>query len=406
VAAEQFHLWGGANSLPLAQLRNTVGLPASGFTIGFVGRFTRDKGIADLIAAFHAVRATHDTSLLLVGDFEGGDPVSPELRQQIENDPQIIQTGFVEDPTPYYFLMDVLVLPTLREGFPTVALEAQAAGKPVVTTTATGAVDSIIDGVTGIHVPPQDPQRLQAAIETLMRDPDLARRMGAAGRERVLAEYDQRRVWSLAMEFYRTMQRSATRQRGLVLFAKRVFDYLLSGGLLIALAPLIACVALLIRMLEGAPVIFKQQRLGRRGKEFEILKFRTMTPGPDPAVTRLGAWLRTLSLDELPQLWNVLRGEVSLVGPRPLLPQYRDRYDAEQFRRHNVLPGITGWAQVNGRNAIGWEEKFKLDVWYVDHWSLWLDAKILFLTVIKVFRREGISQPGHEGAAEFMGPTK
>ena len=151
------------------------------------------------------------------------------------------------------------------------------------------------------------------------------------------------------------------------------------------------------------------------GRPFKILKFRSMnearsTDGkllPDEKrITKLGRFLRSSSLDELPELFNVIRGEMSLVGPRPLLMQYIDRYSPEQARRHNVLPGITGWAQVNGRNALDWQSKFKLDVWYVDHWNFWLDIKILLLTIWKVFKREGISQPGHATAEEFMGNPK
>jgi len=162
-------------------------------------------------------------------------------------------------------------------------------------------------------------------------------------------------------------------------------------------------------------VLFGQKRPGLHGQPFRIFKFRTMTdaraadgsPLPDEQrLTRLGRFLRASSLDELPELFNVLRGEMSLVGPRPLLMQYLERYSPEQSRRHDVLPGITGWVQVNGRNALTWEDKFRLDVWYVDHWSFWLDLKILFLTFSKVFKREGISQPGHATMEEFMGNPK
>ena len=156
----------------------------------------------------------------------------------------------------------------------------------------------------------------------------------------------------------------------------------------------------------GSPVFFRQTRPGYLGRPFTVVKFRTMTTGEggdDVRLTRLGRLLRKTSLDEIPQLWNVLRGELSLVGPRPLLMQYLERYTPEQARRHEVLPGMTGWAQINGRNAISWEEKFALDVWYVDHWSLTLDLKILLQTIRKIVRREGISAPGVATMTEFMG---
>lgn len=193
---------------------------------------------------------------------------------------------------------------------------------------------------------------------------------------------------------------------------KRLFDLILALLCLILISPLLATIASLVRIQMGTPVIFKQIRPGFRGVPFNVYKFRTMREvfdsegrllQDDLRLTKLGRFLRSLSLDELPELINVLRGEMSLVGPRPLLIKYLDLYTAEQARRHNVLPGMTGWAQVNGRNAITWEDKFRFDVWYVDHWSLLLDIKILILTPWVVLRREGISQPGSATAEEFTG---
>ncbi|NOZ70957.1 MAG: sugar transferase [Chloroflexi bacterium] len=193
---------------------------------------------------------------------------------------------------------------------------------------------------------------------------------------------------------------------------KRLLDVILSLLALLLLSPLLAILALWVRIKLGSPIFFRQQRPGLHGKPFMLYKFRTMTDArneqgdllPDAErLTTLGRFLRSSSLDELPELWNVLKGEMSLVGPRPLLMKYLPRYTTEQARRHEVRPGITGWAQVNGRNALTWEEKFALDVWYVDHLSCWLDGKIIALTVWKIFKREGINQPGQATAAEFMG---
>jgi sugar transferase EpsL len=195
-------------------------------------------------------------------------------------------------------------------------------------------------------------------------------------------------------------------------FSKRIFDLCLAVPLLVLVSPLLGIVALLVRVNLGAPVLFRQVRPGLMGRPFVNLKFRTMLDALDPhgqplpdtvRLTKLGKSLRSLSLDELPELFNVLRGEMSLVGPRPLLMQYLDRYSPEQARRQHVLPGITGWAQINGRNAISWEDKFRLDVWYVDHWSIALDIRILWRTLISTFKREGISHPDHVTAPEFMG---
>jgi lipopolysaccharide/colanic/teichoic acid biosynthesis glycosyltransferase len=193
---------------------------------------------------------------------------------------------------------------------------------------------------------------------------------------------------------------------------KRLFDFLASAAALVALSPALLLLAILVRRKLGSPVIFRQLRPGRGGRVFEVWKFRTMTDARDsdgrllPDAARLppfGRWLRATSLDELPELWNVFRGEMSLVGPRPLLVEYLPLYTEKQARRHELRPGLTGWAQINGRNALTWDEKFHLDVWYVDHRSFWLDLKIIVLTVARVFRRDGISAAGEATMPRFTG---
>lgn len=196
---------------------------------------------------------------------------------------------------------------------------------------------------------------------------------------------------------------------------KRVLDILFSGLILALLSPLLAMLMLLVRINLGAPVFFRQKRPGLNGKIFTLIKFRTMTdafdaeglPLPDDQrLTRFGKFLRSTSLDELPELINVLKGEMSLVGPRPLLIEYLERYSPEQSRRHEVRPGITGWAQVNGRNLTNWPERFQYDVWYVDNHNLLLDLKILLLTIWKIIKREGISGAGHATMPEFTGVAR
>lgn len=193
---------------------------------------------------------------------------------------------------------------------------------------------------------------------------------------------------------------------------KRVFDLIVSALVMTVLFPLLLILSVAVRWKLGSPVFFRQQRPGMEGKPFRLFKFRTMTNArgvngellPDAQrLTRFGRFLRATSLDELPELLNVLKGDMSLVGPRPLLMQYLNHYTPEQARRHEVKPGITGWAQVNGRNALTWEEKFKLDVWYVDNQSFWLDIKIIFMTIWKILKREGINQQGQATMEEFMG---
>ncbi|MCP4193545.1 MAG: sugar transferase [Planctomycetaceae bacterium] len=195
-------------------------------------------------------------------------------------------------------------------------------------------------------------------------------------------------------------------------FFKRAADLGIAGFLLVLLSPVMLITALLIRWKLGSPVIFSQVRAGRNGHAFTILKFRTMLNAEnasgemlpdDQRLTKFGRFLRASSLDELPQLFNIVRGDMSMVGPRPLLTHYLPRYTTEQARRHEVRPGVTGWAQVNGRNALNWEQKFQLDVWYVDHCSPWLDLSILLKTIYCVLRRQGISSTGHATMPEFMG---
>ena len=193
---------------------------------------------------------------------------------------------------------------------------------------------------------------------------------------------------------------------------KRIMDIALSVMLLILLSPVLLIISILVAWQHGFPILFRQERPGFHGEIFSINKFRTMRDLVDPEgkllpdadrLTKLGRFLRSSSLDELPELVNVLKGDMSLVGPRPLLIAYLPLYNAEQLRRHDVLPGITGWAQVHGRNVLTWQEKFDLDIWYVDHLSLWLDIKIIGMTIVKVLKREGISQPGQATAELFTG---
>jgi sugar transferase EpsL len=195
-------------------------------------------------------------------------------------------------------------------------------------------------------------------------------------------------------------------------YGKVWWDRVVAVLALALLSPMLAAIALVVGIRFGRPILFRQDRPGLFGKPFTLYKFRTMTESRDAVgnllpdgerLTRFGRLLRSTSLDELPELLNVLKGEMSLVGPRPLLMQYLDRYTPEQMRRHDVRPGMTGWAQVNGRNALTWEQKFALDTWYVDHVSFELDLRILFLTVRAIVRREGISEPGQPTAREFMG---
>lgn len=395
------------------RLRQDLGLADGQPVVGFVGRFTRDKGIADLIEAFKQLQTRFPAAaLLLIGDYEEGDPVEPQVREAIEGTPGVVRTGFVPNVYPYYPLMTVLALPTRREGFPTVALEAAAFGLPVVTTDATGARDAVRHGVTGWQVAVGDVQALATALVEALIDPLEAQRRGSAGRRRVEAQFrpeDVQRRWAeLYDELHRWRQLSWQHPK------KRLFDVVVAGTGLVLLGVPLLMLALVVRWKLGSPVLFSQVRPGLGGQPFTMYKFRTMTDerGPDgellpdgQRLTTFGRLLRSTSLDELPELFNVLKGDMSLVGPRPLLMEYLPLYTSQQARRHEVRPGVTGWAQVNGRNALSWQERFELDVWYVENRSLSLDLRILWMTILKVLRRDGISAVGEATMSKFTGST-
>jgi lipopolysaccharide/colanic/teichoic acid biosynthesis glycosyltransferase len=286
----------------------------------------------------------------------------------------------------------------------------------VVTTDATGAADAIMDGITGIRVVIGNVDDLTTALGRLLSDPELRSRMGASGRAWVQRTFQREIVWKDLLADYREVLQHELRcrQHGWSRLVKLGFDRVGAAIILLVSAPFWLATAAITRWSFGAPVLFKQVRPGLKGRPFTLYKFRTMRNTNDvngvllpdaERLTPIGRLIRSTSLDELPQLWNVLRGDMSLVGPRPLLTEYMDRYDAEQARRHDVMPGITGWAQINGRNALSWDEKFDLDIWYVDNWSLHLDLRILWLTLLKVLRQDGINQSRHLSMPEFTGSS-
>jgi lipopolysaccharide/colanic/teichoic acid biosynthesis glycosyltransferase len=292
-------------------------------------------------------------------------------------------------------------------------------------------LDAVIDEVDGILVPMHDVHALASALARILHDSDLAQRFGDAGRRRMLRDFRQDTFWrGLAAAYVKLLHHrgldspalsaeSPQRPLGSVTARARtkrplksLTDFCLAAILLLALFPLIAVVALLVCLTMGAPILFRQKRAGLNGKIFSLLKFRTMCEARDSfgallpdeqRLSSLGKFLRQYSLDELPQLWDVLIGNMSFVGPRPLLADYLPRYSSEQARRHTVKPGITGWAQVNGRNSLAWDEKFQLDLWYVDNASFGLDAKIIGRTIKSMFQRAGIVQDGCATMPEFMG---
>jgi lipopolysaccharide/colanic/teichoic acid biosynthesis glycosyltransferase/glycosyltransferase involved in cell wall biosynthesis len=402
-------------SYETAAARRALAIPSEVRVIGFVGRVVRDKGVEDLVAAWSELRDEFpDLHLLVVGPFEPQDPISLEADRVLGSDPRIRVAGRVDSMRAMYSLMDVVALPTYREGFPQVPLEAAAMERPVVASCVTGCVDAVVDGETGTLVPPHDPHALTKALRAYLRDPELRQRHGRAARTRVLRDYRPDNLWVLTdREYQEQLRLTGTHiekrplpRRKVDLVIKRTVD--VAGALLglAILSPILLVTSAVLLAAQGRPIFFRQQRPGLKGKIFGILKFRTMRPGhlPDAQRTTLvGRVLRSTSLDEIPQLWNVLVGDMSLVGPRPLLVQYLQHYSPRQARRHDVRPGMTGWVQVNGRNNLTWDEKFEMDLWYVDNGSLFVDLRILLKTVLRVLARSGINGPGNADVPVFRG---
>ena len=393
-------------------LREELGLLQSDPVVGFVGRLVEEKGLLEL---FDAVRRLREEvprlRLLVIGpvDSQKRDALSHSTADRYGIRDITVFTGYRHDVPELYALMTVCVLPSHREGLPRALMEAAAMGIPCVASDVRGCRDVVIDGETGLLVPVRDAAALASAAAALLADERRRSAMSARARAVARERFDERMVFERVINAYDRLLRHHGAGLPVV---KRIMDVCVGTLLLAVSLPTLAIVALVVRTALGSPVLFRQQRPGLGGRPFEILKFRTMRDArardgaqlPDAErLTRVGRWLRKTSIDEIPELFNVLRGDMSLVGPRPLLPQYLDRYSSRQARRHEVRPGLTGLAQVSGRNALSWEDRFELDVWYVDHWSLLLDLRILARTIQKVLFREGISQPGHQTAAEFTG---
>jgi lipopolysaccharide/colanic/teichoic acid biosynthesis glycosyltransferase len=379
--------------------------------VGFVGRLVREKGVLELFDAVRILRERFPRlRLLVIGPVDAvkADAIGTATAGDFGIDGCTIFTGYRHDMPQLYTLMDVCVLPSHREGMPRSPMEASAMGVPCVATAIRGCREVVQHGDNGLLVPVGDAQALAQAVTSILEDRGVAARMSSRGREIAVAQFDERIVFERVRLAYVDLLRTRVRQP----MRKRAFDLIVGTILLVAALPLMAVVAIIVRLSLGSPVLFRQSRPGLGGHPFTLLKFRTMRDVraadgsmlPDGArLTTVGRLLRRTSLDELPELLNVVRGDMSLVGPRPLLMQYLQRYTPHQARRHEMPPGITGLAQISGRNNLSWEERFDLDVQYVDQWSLWVDIRILMCTLLKVFVGEGISQPGHDTAAEFMG---
>ncbi|MFQ5873839.1 MAG: sugar transferase, partial [Dehalococcoidia bacterium] len=407
-------------------VRTELGLSRQDRIVGFVGRLVREKGLLELVEAVKDVaRVLPALRLVLVGETLDSDrdrKAKQALRQAIEQDglqDRVVFTGFVEDIPRVMAAFNLFVLPSYREGMPRTIIEAMACGKPVVATNIRGCREEVVHGVTGMLVPVRDAASLSEAIKSVLSNPDLARRMGRAGQQRVVEMFDERTVLERQIQAYSQLvrqklgqgQRTGTGKK-VQPYLKRAIDLAASFVSLLFLALPFLVIAALVRLDSPGPAFFRQERVGRYDKPFRIWKFRTMEDGAidkglgvnvareDPRITRVGKVLRGWGLDELPQLINVLKGEMSIVGPRPTLGYQVELYDDFQRRRLLGKPGITSLAGINGRNLLPWAERIKLDVWYVDNWSLWLDLKIMVKTfwVVLVTRQgvygaEGLNDP-------------
>jgi lipopolysaccharide/colanic/teichoic acid biosynthesis glycosyltransferase len=392
--------------------RRALRLREDQIAVGIVGRLVAEKGFPEL---FEAMERLDDQYVLIAIGPEDPDKADRLSAQIIAGARHrgVRFLGMRSDVDDLYNALDIFVLPSHREGVPRAAMEAAAMGLPIVAADVRGCREVVEHGVNGLLVPVRDSDALARAIERLGSDASLREAMGRAGHERARERFDERRVVDTVMQTYRSVaDRKGRRRRSRALAVKRLVDLSITAPGLVLLSPLLSLLAALIRLSLGRPVLFVQERPGRDGRVFRLYKFRTMRdardadgrPLPDAdRLTRVGKLVRAWSLDELPQLVNVVKGDMSLVGPRPLLVEYLDRYTSEQARRHAMRPGITGWSQIGGRNALSWEEKLALDVWYVDHWSVGLDLRILAITLRNVIGRRDITYEGHATMPEFMG---
>jgi len=387
------------------------------FVLTYTGALGLANDISSILKAANRLRKEPQIHFLIVGDGKERENLEA-LAKQLD----LPNVTFAE-AQPKSEIPEILAasdaciailqdIPMFKTTYPNKVFDYMAAGRPTIL-----AIDGVIREVVeaangGVFVWPGDDAAIAEAVFALSKHPQKVRAMGEAARGYVIKHFNRRQQ---AKDFAKLIEDLTKRHEKQAIYCdhlKRILDLILTIPGIIIISPVILLLALLVRFKLGSPVLYCQERPGLQGKPFSLFKFRTMNDQRDAngdllpdadRLTNFGKLLRQASLDELPELINVLKGEMSLVGPRPLLMQYLDRYTPEQARRHEVKPGITGWAQVNGRNAITWEQKFEYDVWYVEHQSFWLDIKIIALTIWKILKREGISQSGHATAEEFRG---
>ncbi|MGW9126191.1 sugar transferase [Paenibacillus chitinolyticus] len=401
----------------LESLKATYGVPENKTVLLMGARMEPVKDHHFLLDALALLKSQGITDFVCL--LAGKGPLEKQILERIAElglQKEVLLIGHRSDLYAFLKMADIVVLTSEKEGIPRFLMEAMAFSKPVVASDVLGTRELVRHEDTGLLVPYKNTGALAKAFRTLIENKAYGTMLGQGGRRRIEREFTEQIVVKRLETMYKEL-RAGTRQKGRIgrwlgHTVLRTADLAIALPLVLLLLPVYAVVGLLVRMKLGSPVLFKQKRPGRFGRPFHVYKYRTMTDKRDSSgnllpdevrLTAFGKLLRKLSLDEIPQLLNVIKGDMSLVGPRPLLMEYMELYTDEQKRRHWVRPGITGWAQVNGRNAISWEDKFKLDVWYVDNRSFRLYVKILLLTAVKVVRREGVSQEGQATTTKYTG---
>lgn len=398
-------------------LKTKLGIKDVDTVFIFVGRLVGDKGINEVVASFKKIISQNlNVKLLLIGMYENDlDPLDDLTQQEINSNKNILFGGYQVDIRPYLAISKALVFASYREGFPNVVLQAGAMGLPSIVTNINGCNEIIKDGKNGIIIPVKDIVAIEKAVLKVLTEQDFFASLQSNAREMITSRYEQKLIWSAILEEYKQIEQKFESRQVWDMYKngiKPVLDFSFAFFGFIVLSPLFCIAALCLFFVNKGNIFFLQKRPGIGGKLFTIIKFKTMNDKKDAEgkllpdakrLTKIGKWIRSASLDELPQIVNVIKGDMSFVGPRPLLPNYLDLYTQTHKRRHNVKPGITGWAQINGRNAIDWETKFKLDIWYVENQSFGLDIKIIFKTILRVLKAEGISAANSVTMEPFYG---
>lgn len=398
-------------------LQKKLEIVADDFVFIFVGRLVGDKGINELILAFkNLIKQNSNVKLLLVGMEEKGlDPLEDLTQKEIKANKNILFVGYQDNIKPYLAISNALVFASYREGFPNVVLQAGAMGLPSIVTDINGCNEIIIDGKNGIIIPVKNSEAIEKAVLRMIDEKDFFITLQSNARKMITSRYEQKEIWKAILKEYKQVEENQQNSQEWSMYKKCIkpsLDFSIAFLGFLVLSPLFFIVVLCLIFANKGTVFFYQNRPGIGDKLFTIIKFKTMNDKKDTngnllpdhkRHTGIGRWLRKTSLDELPQLLNVIKGDMSIVGPRPLLPEYLDLYTVPQQRRHNVKPGITGWAQINGRNAIDWKTKFRYDLWYVEHQSFGLDVKIIFNTLLKVLKVEGINAINNVTIEPFYG---